>query len=162
MRYQPLADRLIIEPAEEANVSPGGILIPAVATSHKHLGFGTVIATGAGRVNAEGKTVPLTVKAGDTIAYPRRAAAPIPLVDEDGRETTQLLLREGDIVAIVHDLPRASALSGPDGRLVRMMPTSAALPDIAYQNREELDVAEKNGWLDAGPDGRSDHQDDGA
>lgn len=148
MKYIPLADRIIVEPAEENRVTPGGIIVPDVAVNHKHLAFGTVIAVGAGRVNAEGRTVPLTVKAGDTVAFPRRAVALIPIIHEDGSEETQIMLREAEVVAIVEDLPRPTSIRGLDGRILAMTPASRGLPDSVYENREAMAVAVKEGWAE--------------
>jgi len=148
MRHQPLADRIIATPVSERRRTPGGIFVPDVAQENKHVAFATVDAVGAGRVNAEGKVVPLTVKPGDVICYPRKAPALIPVIDEDGRESTKLLMREAEVVSIVHDLPVVSALTDANGRLLSVMPRSLAIPDSAYQSQEEMRVAVKEGWAD--------------
>lgn len=150
MKYLPLADRIIVEAAEEHRVTAGGIVVPDVALNHKHLGFGTVVAVGAGRVNAEGRVVPLTVKVGDTVAYPRRAPALIPVIADDGSETTQLMLREADCVAIVEELPKSTNIRGLDGRILAMMPQSRGLPDAVYKNTAEIELAEREGWAEPG------------
>lgn len=147
MRYEPLADRIIVEPTEEDRVTRGGLLIPDIVQSHKLLAFGTVVAHGAGRINAEGKCIPLTVQVGDVIAYPRKEAQPIPLVRDDGSEFTLVLLREVQVVARVHDLPTVTKIVDVSGARLSMVPTSRGLPDSVYANREELAKAKRDsGW----------------
>lgn len=147
MKYIPLADRVIVEPAPENRVSRGGIVVPDVAQNYKYLQFGTVVAHGPGRANAEGKLVPLNVKQGDVVAFPRKEGAPIPLQHDDGSEFTLLLLREAQIIAIVEDLPRATPLVDVAGAPLSIVPSSRALPDSAYENRDGLDRAKAEGWL---------------
>jgi len=151
MRYEPLAARIICEPFEEGRVTKGGLIIPDAVKEHKHLAFAKVIAVGSGRVNAEGKTVPLTVKAGDVVAYPRRLAAVLPLLDEHGEEQTTLMLEESQCVAIVHDLPHDTGLTDVAGKtLLAMRPVSMAKADSSYRNIDELDRAKAEGWDDDG------------
>lgn len=145
MRYLPLADRITVQESERHKVSPGGIVIPDVVQMNKHLAFGTVLDVGAGRINAEGKVVPLTVKPGDVVAYPRKLASHIPVIDEDGRERTVILLREAEVIAIVEGLPVATHVVGFDSRVLAMIPTSRGLPDSVYENRGLLEEAEANG-----------------
>lgn len=148
MRYLPLADRVIVEPIEENRLTPGGILVPDIALHHKYIAYGTVVAVGTGRVNAEGKTVPLALKVGDTVSYPRKAPAYLPLIRDDGREDIVHLMREAEIACVVEGLPRATKISGVDGRLLSMLPASRAEPDSAIENRELLDEAARAGWDD--------------
>ncbi|MGH7177645.1 MAG: co-chaperone GroES family protein, partial [Tepidisphaeraceae bacterium] len=142
MRYQPLADRIIVEMIDDKRITGGGLFVPDVATVNKFMAFGTVVAHGNGRVNSEGKTVPLSVKAGMIIAFPRREAAPIPIMRDDGSEFELHLLREAQVIAIVHDLPRASKVLDVSGAPLSIMPTSRGLPDVAYENRDALDRSE--------------------
>lgn len=148
MRHIPLADRVIATPCEEQRVLPSGLFVPDAATHNKHVAFATVEAVGAGRINAEGKVVPLTVKVGDVICYPRKAPALIPVIDEDGGERTVLLLREAEIVSIVEGLPHATPIVGLDGRVLAINPRSRAIPDSAYQSQEEMQVAVREGWAE--------------
>lgn len=146
MRYEPLHDRVIIEPAQENKRTPTGLFIPDVATSQKHVAYGTVIEVGTGRVNAEGKTVPLIVKKGDVVCFPRKAPAMIPIIDASGDEQIVLMLREAEIVAIVHDMPQPSLITDVRGAPLSVMPTSRGLADSVYENRDALDIAKRAGW----------------
>lgn len=146
MKISPTYDRILILPVADGQVSKGGLLIPSVAQASKVFAYGDVTAVGTGRVNVEGKVVPLIVKVGDVVMYPRRAGQLVPITDEAGDEIPHVLLREPEIMAVVHDLPRESRISGVDGRLLAMIPTSRGLPDIVFKNRDEQDVAEREGW----------------
>lgn len=163
MRLEPIYDRILVEPLSEGRVSAGGIAIPDVAAASRPYAYGEVIAAGGGRVNLEGRVAPLAVKVGDVVMFPRRAGMRIPMLDDDGTvqrtdagdERELLLMREPDVLAVVHDFPRATSIAGLDGRLLRMIPTSKGLPDSVYKNREEMDLAEKAGFAEPG-----DHVDD--
>jgi chaperonin GroES len=148
MKHVPLHDRITAEPIEEQRVSRGGIAIPDSAMSNKHVAFARVLAVGPGRVNAEGLVVPLQVRPGDVVCYPRKAPALIPTWDDAGVEKTVLMMRENEVVSIVVEMPVFSTLSGPDGRLLSIMPNSRAIPDSAYQNQEEMTIAVKEGWAE--------------
>jgi chaperonin GroES len=94
MNLQPLHDRIIVKPAEAAEVSKGGIIIPDTAKEKPQQG--TIIAIGTGKVADDGKIVPMTVKAGDTILYGKYSGTEVSI---DGEE--HLIMRESDIFAII-------------------------------------------------------------
>jgi chaperonin GroES len=149
MKHLPLADRITAVPVDEQRITRGGIAIPDTALNNKHVAFARVLAVGPGRINAEGKTVPLQVKAGDIICYPRKAPAMVPTWDEQGNESTVLMLREAEVVSIAVDMPVQTQITGIDGRLLSIMPNSRAIPDTAYQNQEEMQIAVKEGWAES-------------
>lgn len=149
MRYQPIHDRLIVEELDENKRTAGGLFIPAAYSTRKHVSFGTITAVGTGRVNLEGKTVPLIVKVGDVIAFPKQAPAVIPMFDDEGNERAVLMLREADVIAIVHDMPRQSAILDVAGAPLTMMPMSMARADSSYESEDQLRIAEREGWVDA-------------
>jgi len=150
VRYLPLYDRLIVEEADDNKRTAGGLFIPDAYTNRKHVAFGRVVAAGCGRTNTEGKTVPLQVKVGDVIAYPRNAPAKVPVFDADGNEHEQMLLREADVIAVVEDMPVVTSLVGLSGAPLSISPASRGLPDSVYENREAIDIAEREGWIDVG------------
>ncbi len=154
MRLEPLHENLIIRPRVNSDVSKGGLLIPDVAKQSEPYRFGECIAVGTGRVNAEGKNVPLVVKAGDVVAYAKGAGTEFPLDNE-----VVLLLPERYVLAIAHDLPQETRISGTDGRLLSMMPSSRAMPDSAAKNREELELAARAGFVS--PEDLGDDEDNG-
>lgn len=150
MRIEPLFDRVLVLPIPEGSVSKGGLLIPAIAERSKIFQYGDVVAVGPGRYAVDGRLVPCAVKVGQVVAYPRKAGTLIPVTNDEGDEIPHVLMREPDILGIVHDLPRQTSITGIDGKLLSMVPTSKGLPDAVYQNREELEVAERAGFVEPG------------
>jgi chaperonin GroES len=95
LKLKPLADRVIVEPAEDsAETSAGGIIIPDTAKEKPQKG--KVVAAGPGRTTDEGKTIPLSVKVGDKVVYSKYAGTEY----KDGA-TEYLIVRESDILAVV-------------------------------------------------------------
>lgn len=138
MRYEPLANRVIMEEIKEGKQSRG-LWIPDIARKNKGVGFGRVIAVGPGRLNAEGKHIPVHVKAGDVVLFPLAAPATLPLTDENGDEREVLMCPENDLIAVVHDLPRETGILDDRGVPLTIAPQSLALPDLVYANREGVD-----------------------
>ena len=94
-RIRPLADRLIVKRLEEQEQkSAGGIIIPDTAKEKPQ--EGKVVAVGKGKVNEDGKFIPLDVKAGDRILVGKYSGSEIKI---DGEE--HLILREEDVLGIV-------------------------------------------------------------
>ncbi|HPF65061.1 co-chaperone GroES [Lentimicrobium sp.] len=89
MNVRPLADRVLIKPAEAEQKTAGGIIIPDTAKEKPQRG--TVVAVGTGK-----KDEPLTVKVGDLVLYGKYAGTEITV---DGND--YLIMRESDIVAII-------------------------------------------------------------
>jgi chaperonin GroES len=94
MKIRPLHDRILVKREEEKEVKKGGIIIPDTAKEKPQ--EGKVIAVGNGKVNDEGKKVPLDVKAGDKILFGKYSGSEVKLDDEE-----YLILREEDVLAII-------------------------------------------------------------
>lgn len=94
LNIKPLADRVLVEPLEAETKTASGIIIPDTAKEKPQKG--KVVAAGAGRVNDDGKTIPLSVKNGDEVIYSKYAGTEY---SEGGKE--YLIVRESDILAIV-------------------------------------------------------------
>jgi len=94
MKIRPLHDRILVEREEEKEVKKGGIIIPDTAKEKPQ--EGKVIAVGNGRVNEDGKKIPLDVKAGDKILFGKYSGSEVKLDDEE-----YLILREEDVLAII-------------------------------------------------------------
>ena len=94
MKIRPLHDRILVEREEEKEVKKGGIIIPDTAKEKPQ--EGKVIAVGNGRVNEDGKKIPLDVKAGDKILFGKYSGSEVKLDDEE-----YLILREEDVLAIL-------------------------------------------------------------
>ncbi|MCX7982608.1 MAG: co-chaperone GroES [Syntrophales bacterium] len=94
MKIRPLQDRVIVERLAEEEKTKGGIIIPDTAKEKPMQG--KVIAVGKGRLTEDGKLLPLTVKAGDTILFSKYAGTEVKI---EGKE--YLIMREDDILGIV-------------------------------------------------------------
>lgn len=89
VKIKPLADRVLIEPAQAEEKTAGGIIIPDTAKEKPQKG--TVVAVGPGK-----KDEPMTVKSGDVVLYGKYAGTEITI---DG--ANYLIMRESDIVAVI-------------------------------------------------------------
>jgi chaperonin GroES len=96
MDIRPLHDRLIVRRLEEGEQKIGGIIIPESAKEKPQQG--EVIAAGNGKVNDEGKRVPLDVKAGDLILFGKYTSQEVKLEGEE-----YLIMREDDVLAVIDD-----------------------------------------------------------
>ena len=94
MDIRPLHDRIIVQRLEEGEQKIGGIIIPDTAKEKPQQG--RVIATGNGKLNDEGKRVPLDVKAGDLILFGKYTSQEVKL---DGEE--YLILREDEVLGVM-------------------------------------------------------------
>jgi len=94
MKIRPLQDRVIVKRLEEEEKTKGGIIIPDTAKEKPQ--EGKVIAVGKGKMNEEGKVIPLDVKVGDRILFGKYSGSEIKI---DGEE--HLIMREEDILGII-------------------------------------------------------------
>ena len=94
LKIQPLGDRILVEPAEEAEVKKGGIIIPDSAKEKPQ--ESKVIALGTGGTDDNGKKVPFEVKKGDTVLTSKYGGTEIKI---DGVEYK--ILNSDDILAII-------------------------------------------------------------
>jgi chaperonin GroES len=94
MKVRPLHDRILVERLEEKEVKRGGIIIPDTAKEKPQ--EGKVVAVGTGKVNDDGKKVPLDVKAGDKILFGKYSGSEVKIDDKEF-----LIMREEDILAIL-------------------------------------------------------------
>jgi chaperonin GroES len=72
----------------------GGIIIPDTAKQKPEQG--KIVAVGKGKVNDDGKLMPVGVKVGDTILFGKYSGSEVEL---DGEE--HLIMREEDILGVV-------------------------------------------------------------
>jgi chaperonin GroES len=94
MKMRPLHDRLLVKRVEGEAKSKGGIIIPDTAQEKPQ--EGKVIAAGNGRVNDDGKLVPLEVKKGDRVLFGKYSGSEVTLEGEE-----HLIIREEDVLAIL-------------------------------------------------------------
>ncbi len=89
MKIKPLADRVLIEPAEAEQKTASGIIIPDTAKEKPQRG--KVVAVGKGTKDYE-----MTVKVGDNVLYGKYSGTEINI---DG--TVYMIMKESDIYAII-------------------------------------------------------------
>lgn len=89
VNIKPLADRVLVEPAQAETKTASGIIIPDTAKEKPQKG--KIVAVGPGT-----KDEPITVKVGDMVLYGKYAGTELKL---DGVD--YLIMRESDILAIV-------------------------------------------------------------
>ena len=94
VNVRPLGDRVLVQPLEEAEVKKGGIIIPDTAKEKPQ--EGKVVALGTGKRDEDGKNIPFTVKAGDTVLISKYGGTEIKI---DGN--SYLIMREDDILGII-------------------------------------------------------------
>ncbi len=94
MNIKPLADRIVVEPIEQEEVTAGGIILPETAKEKPQQG--KIVAAGPGRIDEKGKRVDMEVKVGDKVLYAKYSGTEI---KQDGKKL--LILRESDILAVM-------------------------------------------------------------
>ncbi|HUO52466.1 MAG TPA: co-chaperone GroES [Gemmatimonadaceae bacterium] len=93
VKVEPLADRVVVRPMEEAESMRGGLYIPDTAKEKPQQG--EIVAAGPGRYEKD-KRVPMEVKVGDKVLYGKYSGTEVTI---DGEQ--YLILRESDVLAIV-------------------------------------------------------------
>ena len=94
MKIRPLQDRIILKRIAEEEKSKGGIIIPDTAKEKPQ--EGKIVAVGKGKVNEDGKIIPLDVKVNDRVLFGKYSGSEINI---DGEE--HLIMREDDILGVV-------------------------------------------------------------
>lgn len=97
IKIVPLGDKVLVKPmsGEEGKKTKSGIIIPETIDKEKPE-QGKVIAVGAGRVNDDGKTIPVKVKVGDTVLFSKYGPDEVKI---DGEE--YFIISESAILAIL-------------------------------------------------------------
>jgi chaperonin GroES len=92
---QLLGDRVLVRPEEALKKTASGILIPDAAQKEKAT-RGTVLAVGPGRMNDDGKVLPMSVRIGQKIFFNPGWESEIEVDDEKLH-----LIHESDVKAII-------------------------------------------------------------
>jgi chaperonin GroES len=95
MSFQPLYDRVAVEPLEQEEKTAGGIIIPDSA-KEKPL-EGKVIAVGKGTRKENGDLVALEVKVGDIVLYGKWAGTEVKI-----NGSNLVVMKESDIMGIIN------------------------------------------------------------
>lgn len=94
MKVRPLADRILVKREEASDTVRGGIIIPDSAKEKPQ--EGKVVAVGPGRLDEDGKRIPLEVKKGDRILMGKYSGTEVKI---DGDE--HIIMREDDVLAVI-------------------------------------------------------------
>lgn len=94
MKVKPLHDRILVQRIEEKEQKRGSIIIPDTAKEKPM--EGKVIAVGTGRLEKDGKRIPLEVKVGDRVLFGKYAGTEIKIDDND-----HVILREDEVLGIL-------------------------------------------------------------
>jgi len=94
MNLKPLADRLVVEPSEQEEMTASGIYVPETAKEKPQ--EGKVVAVGPGRRDEAGQRIAMEVAEGDRVLYAKYAGTEVKLKDKK-----YLILKESDILAIL-------------------------------------------------------------
>ncbi len=95
MKLTPLADKLIVEPINENEVTKAGIILPDTVDKEKPE-KGRIIAVGSGKLLENGQRITSQVKVGDMVLFRKYSPDDVKV---DGKE--YLILSESDILAII-------------------------------------------------------------
>jgi chaperonin GroES len=98
MKIKPLADRVLIEPISAEEVKKIGkisIVMPQTLDKERPE-QGKIIAVGTGKIDKQGKLIPMSVKKGDMVLFTKYGPNEIKI---DGKE--YLIAKEEDILAIL-------------------------------------------------------------
>ena len=94
MNIKPLDDRVLIEPMSKEEKTKSGIILPDTAEEKPEQG--RVVAIGSGRIDSNGKRIPMTVKIGDVVLFTKYGPNEIKI---DNKE--YLIAKEEEILAII-------------------------------------------------------------
>ncbi len=95
MKVQPLFDNVLIEPLEAEEKTLSGIILPDSAKEKPQIGV--VRAVGKGKMDKDGKLIPMVIKIGDKVMYKKWGGNEVKL---DLKEMT--LVSQEDVLAIVN------------------------------------------------------------
>lgn len=97
MNIKPLHDRVVVEPLqkEKDGKTKSGIYLPETINKERPE-EGTIVAVGPGKLNENGKRIPMSVKKGDRVLFTKYGPNEIKVDEKE-----YLIAREDDILAIV-------------------------------------------------------------
>lgn len=95
-RIEPTEDRLVIKKIEDDNKSKSGLVLPDDAAERPTKG--EVLAVGEGRINEDGKLIPMPIKVGSKVVFPKYAGHPILLDNEE-----YWILEYKEVLGIFHE-----------------------------------------------------------
>ena len=94
MKVKPLGDRVLLKRIETEEEVRGGIIIPDTAKEKPQ--EAEVVAVGDGKMDDDGKRLPMSVKEGDHVLIGKYTGQDIKINDEE-----HTIVREDEILAII-------------------------------------------------------------
>ncbi len=94
INLKPLADRIVVKPAEAEEKTAGGIILPD--TVKEKPVEGTVVAAGPGKIADDGTVIKMEVKVGDKVLYGKYSGTEVTIKGEE-----YLIMRESDVFGIL-------------------------------------------------------------
>ena len=94
MKIRPLNDHVLVLREDEEQKSAGGIIIPDTAKEKPQRG--KVVAVGSGKIDKDGKRIPVEVKKGDRILFGKYAGTEIKIANVE-----HVFMREDDILSVI-------------------------------------------------------------
>ena len=91
----PLGDKVLVLPLDKEKKTDSGIIIPDTVDKERPE-MGKVVAVGDGKMNDDGKVVPMTVKVGDKVLFSKYGPDEVEIEDEK-----YLIVSESNILAII-------------------------------------------------------------
>lgn len=85
---------LVVKKIEDVNKTKSGLQLSD--DTKERPTKGTVLAVGSGKITDEGKVLPMTIKVGDTILYPKYSGHPAKVDNEE-----YLILDEDEVLAVL-------------------------------------------------------------
>jgi chaperonin GroES len=95
MNLKPLGDHIVVKPSKAEDVTASGLVLPETAQEKPQQG--EIVAAGEGKWDEAGKSrVPMEVKVGDKVLYPKYGGTEVKLGGE-----TYLIITQDSVLAIV-------------------------------------------------------------
>ena len=91
---KPLEDRILVRTLEAEQTTASGLVIPDTAKEKPQ--EGEVLAVGPGRIDDNGKRIPLDINVGDIVIYSKYGGTEVKYSGED-----YLILSARDVLAVV-------------------------------------------------------------
>ncbi|MDR1137488.1 MAG: co-chaperone GroES [Synergistaceae bacterium] len=94
MKLRPLGDRIVVKAAPHEEMTKGGLVLPDTVKEKPIEGI--VVAVGNGKLNDDGKRIPMDLKPDDKVIYSKYSGTEVKL---DGEEF--LVISERDVLAVI-------------------------------------------------------------
>ncbi|MGD8394015.1 MAG: co-chaperone GroES [Candidatus Eiseniibacteriota bacterium] len=94
MNVHPLSDRVLVKRIEEEEVKRGGIIIPDTAKEKPMQG--EVMSVGPGRLDENGKRLPMELKNGDRVLMGKYSGTEVKIEGDE-----YVILREDDVLGVI-------------------------------------------------------------